>query len=126
MRGRSRSAQNCVQAPSPDLHRFACKSSSPRARGEEKGISFPRRAPRPSLAEAKRRVGKGAKRRAHVLLTSLIRVGFACAQPTLQLASGSARDPEKLALGLDPRVLLRFSDQITHKNREAERRKAHC
>jgi hypothetical protein len=32
-------------------------------------------------------VGKGAKRRAHVHLLRFVRVGFACAQPTLQSAS---------------------------------------
>ena len=43
---------------------------------------------RPSFAKPRRsRVGKGAKRRAHVFLLSFIRVGFARAQPTLQSAS---------------------------------------
>ena len=49
MRGPNRKSHNRGNAPSPDLRRFACKSTSPRTRGEEKEIPFSRCRPHPSL-----------------------------------------------------------------------------
>jgi hypothetical protein len=57
----------------------------PRFAGQDRIIVPATHLLRPSFAKPRRsRVGKGATRRAHVFLLSFIRVGFACAQPTLQ------------------------------------------